>query len=175
MDLRRFKFCKMGHQMKRLVEKYSIKELMEGALQNGYFMRLDVIINYIGIEAYYGENKWDLYEKYEITSDKDVLSSKDKFIELIQSFEKNGCLSDRHALKLSNNVFLNIRDGAHRVACALYFGHEYIYGYIQNSTPLSLMDRGYRLLKKRGFTNCELEALENKKNKIFENIGGENG
>lgn len=155
------------------IREYTIKELMDNALQDGYFMRLDVIINYIGIEAYYGKNEWDLYEKYEVTSGRKFEPSRDKFIKLIKSFEENGCLSKQYPLMIATKNFLHVRNGAHRLACALYFGNEYIYGYIRN--PARLTDAGYKLLKKRGFTEAELKVLEDKKDEILKKVEVQNG
>ena len=155
--------------MRRAIKEFLVKELMINAIYNGYFMRLDIVVNYIGIEAHYGNNIWALYEKYEKTSGRDANKSKNKFISLIQSFEDHGCLSKKYPLMISDNQRLHVRDGAHRLACALYFNNENISGYIKN--PTSLTDIGSRLFRRRGFTESEIAILEKKKNSILKKIG----
>ena len=140
------------------------------------FRRLDVIIHYMAIEDYYGknENGWELYSKYERTSGRNADKSKAKFINLIKSFEERGCQTEKYPLKISleikNLKLLHVRDGAHRLACSIYFGSKYVYGYVAKR-PFGEIDIGSVLLLKRKFTEEEIELLEEKKEQILKEVG----
>ena len=157
---------------RRRIKEFLVKDLIRGSIRDdGYFRRLDIIINYIGIEAHYGKSEtgWELYNKYQVTSKRRAEACKKKFVHLIKSFEENGCLSKKYPLMISTNNFLHIRNGAHRLSCAIYFGNDKVYGYVKNN-PL-LTDIGSTLLLKRGFTVKEIEILERKKNQVLKMIG----
>lgn len=166
--------------MGRNIKEYMVKDLLIESVdkEDNYFRRLDVIVNYMAIEAYYGknENGWDIYSKYEISSKRNVPKSKARFEKLIQSVETNGCLFKKWPLKIShkkqNKKFLHVRDGAHRLACAIYFGCESVYGYVENNP--GIVDIGSRLFLRRKFTGSEIEILENKKHQIFKEMEIEN-
>lgn len=158
------------------VRKFVVKDMLKGTIKDGCCMRFDVIVNYIGIEAYYGKNTWDLYKKYEETRRRKFNKSRDEFINLIKSFEENGCLSKRYPLKIATKSrtekCLHVRNGAHRFSCALYFGIEDLYCYVKNPTPVTNV--GIELFKRRGFTDAEIKILEDKQSEIFKKVGVEN-
>lgn len=93
------------------------------------YFRIAVVRNYLLNQ----NSLWDLYKKMQVTRKKQItqipdnmIDHKDEFINLIHSFEINGF--DKRFPLLINNKF-DIIDGAHRMACALYFNIEEVYIY----------------------------------------------
>ena len=129
----------------------------------------------MSIEDYCGKNKngWELYSKYETKCKRNVEKSKARFISLIKSFEENGCQTKKYRLKISMKKgalkFLHVRDGAHRLACAIYFGEKIVYGYVDNNP--GKIDVGSKFLLKLKFTEEEIKLIEEKKEQIFKEMG----
>lgn len=84
-----------------------------------YFNRYDIVVRYMAIEHYYGLNDFglDLYRAMQIyrTGVADV----EGFKSLVCSFERNGYLENNPIVLFKGGT---LRDGSHRLACALYFG-----------------------------------------------------
>lgn len=161
---------------------FTIKDLLSPSFDGNYFMRLDVVINYLAIENYYGKNDygWKMHDKWEKTSRiNDPIESKSRFIELIKSFETDGDMTKIHPVKIGTmDGSLRVRDGAHRLACCIYFGYEKMYGYIKNPRRMkivkrykSMVDAGSRTLVKRGFAQDDLVVIKNKRDEILKRFG----
>lgn len=92
------------------------------------FNQGNVLIKYHVIKGYYGGNddeSWSLYDEMmhaRVKScqfvDDSYYDHKEAFVELIQSFEINGFLKE-YPIMVNDN--LDMLDGTHRLACALYF------------------------------------------------------
>ena len=138
--------------------------------KNSSFNRYDIVVRYLAIENHFGKNDFgmELYNKLQdkrneylksigakIASDDLVENKKDKFIPLIESFEKNGFDLKK---AISVNEDLGLVDGSHRLACALYFKSEKI-AVKKNQT--SKVDYGLDWFEKY-FTEKEIELISNK-------------
>lgn len=93
----------------------------------------DVYFRMAVIEEYFNNNNqiWDLYDNMQFTRanlirfvPKHMINHKDKFIELINSIKDNGF--DSESPLLVNKDYMVI-DGAHRMACALYFNIDDVF------------------------------------------------
>lgn len=88
--------------------------------------RLDITIRLLFIDYFYGKNKqgYDLYKKilsnirFPLTDDNKKIKIKN-FENLITSFEKKN-FNDKYKITISKEGYL-ANDGAHRLACAIYF------------------------------------------------------
>jgi len=152
--------------------EYSVKDLVGDTMQEGHLRRFDIFINYMAIENHYGKNEcgWRLYEKYEKGSGRNPLNSKNKFIGLINSFEENGFLK-RYPLLISAKGFLHVRNGAHRLASAMYFGCDSVTGRIKNCNAMSrLTNVNSALLLKRRFEKDEIKIIRSKQKQIFKEM-----
>ena len=83
--------------------------------------RIDILIRILFIEWYYKKNDYGdrLYTRTRETGKTDPEMWKKRFIELIKSFEENG-FNKKNPLKITNDYSL-YNDGAHRLACIIYF------------------------------------------------------
>ena len=84
------------------------------------------------------------------------------FQELIRSFEEKG--ADNSYPILVNND-LHIVDGAHRLACALYFNVPFI--SVKINKKLKSSPYGINWFESNNFSAEELEIIKQKKNEIF--------
>lgn len=168
--------------MRSRAKEYFIKDLFLGYIDGYDFKRFDIIINYLAIENYYGKNTigWDFHNRYEGTGGfNDPVEAKERFVELIKSFEKTKTFLENCPVWLSDLVgHLHIRDGSHRVACAIYFGCDKIFGRLKNPRKRVNQRRvrqcsylGVKHLAARGFTQDEIEIIKNKKDEILKKIG----
>ena len=104
--------------------KVGTNELLLSQYREKHFNRYDVIVRLLAIEQYYGKNNngFDLYVKMQnnrICDDSYGRISLQRFIKLIQSYEKNG-YDDNSELIVDDK--LQLLDGSHRLALAVYFG-----------------------------------------------------
>ncbi|MDQ4679244.1 ParB N-terminal domain-containing protein, partial [Stenotrophomonas maltophilia group sp. RNC7] len=117
------------------------------------FNRMDTIVRYLAIEEYYGENNcgFRLYDKMQRARGQKIHDI-DRFKELIKSIERNGFSKDSSILVDPN---LQLVDGSHRLACALYFNLK----RISINTQLQPVNIEYSIdwFKDAGFTEEELE------------------
>jgi hypothetical protein len=143
-------------------------KILAKQIKNGEFNRYDIIIRYLAIENYYGQNNigFDLYNKMQALRVNEKQDSTYRLISLVQNIEKFGfnnqspILVDRHQ---------NLIDGSHRFAASLYFDRDVL--------PL----KRYRLRKEiyygiewfveNNFNKNELNIIINKTSEIFINKG----
>lgn len=133
-------------------------------------LRCDIAVRYLAIENYYWENNigFEIYLKMQDArkgwllqslnnSNEDYLDDVIKqFKKLIASYEKNGYDYNSHIILDKN---LNLIDGSHRVALALYFG-------IKNITALVIdydhpVDYSIDWFLSVGFTEEEIDLIIN--------------
>lgn len=98
-------------------------ELMLCQYKMGMFNRYDIVVRLLAIEEYYGKNNYgfSLYEKMQSERAEDASYGKislQRFIKLIESYEKNGYKKDS---ELIIDERLHLFDGSHRLALAIYF------------------------------------------------------
>lgn len=99
----------------------NIKKLLNNQVKKGSFCRYDIILRYIFIERFYQSDKKKNF-RYKYYSD--LLKARnreydtEKFIRLIQSFEQFG-YKEEFPIVLGYDKIM--KNGAHRVACSLWF------------------------------------------------------
>ena len=128
---------------------------------------MDIIVRYMAIEEYYGKNDYgfNLYEKMQ-KSRGQKMHNLDRFKKLIKSIEQNG-FNDKSSILVDLN--LQIIDGSHRLACALYFGIEKLPIIIQpqiTNIPYSI-----DWFSSSGFEIHEIEAIEKKHKDLIQEKG----
>lgn len=97
-------------------------------IKGGEFNRFDVVVRYMAVESIVEStgNGLDLYEKMQKARDPNGVGSDDyvgSFRILVESFKANGFDFKQPIICNKNNELI---DGAHRLACALYFDVEKI-------------------------------------------------
>jgi len=137
----------------------------------GYFKRLDIVVKYMAIENLRGDSSFgcELHDKlysrlFSKKSARDHMKRLKKILELIDSgkFEMK-----KHPLSLSTR--LNIWDGAHRIACAIYFDRPIInFKRIRREFKRG-SDMGANRLKKV-FSQEEMLLIEQKKEELFKKL-----
>ena len=129
------------------------------------FNRYDIIVRFMAIDSFLNdENKGiNLYEKMQKNRGGSAYKNPLKvFQELITSFINNGV--DSNYPLLVNKDF-HIVDGAHRLACALYFNEPFIAVKINNKLDHS--PYGINWFKSNDFSTDELDLIIQKKQQIF--------
>lgn len=104
--------------------RVNTNELLLCQYKEGLFNRYDIVVRLLAIEEYYGKNNYgfSLYEKMQNERTQDASYgriSTQRFIKLIESYEKNGYKEDS---ELIIDERLHLVDGSHRLALAIYFG-----------------------------------------------------
>lgn len=139
--------------------------LLSKQVLNNKFNRYDLIVRYLAIDSILKKNKTgvDLYNKMQNARKGSIYKNPLKvFKKLIDSVSVNGM--DASFPVLVNNDF-HIVDGAHRLACALYFNEKYI--AVNINKKLSYSPYGIKWFKSNNFSNEELDIIQNKKNEVF--------
>ena len=127
--IKRKKFYDVNHVYKIRTQLLFKKMMKDIDFSYDIYFRIAVI------EEYFRKNDkiWDLYDlmqnkrisQFSYIPD-EMRNHKDSFIKLIESVHKNG-ISNKYPI-LINEDYLVI-DGAHRMACAIYFKIPYVYVY----------------------------------------------
>ncbi|MDR0949803.1 MAG: hypothetical protein LBM69_09850 [Lachnospiraceae bacterium] len=130
------------------------------AKQNRFeeYNRLDIIVRYLAIEQYYGKNTvgYKLYERMQNErgqSDHNL----DKFKTLIESWDKNGYQSI-YEITLDQN--LNLVDGSHRMALALYYKLDQIRCVVEDCTRSFYY--GEKWFYEHGFSMADVDVIYSK-------------
>lgn len=144
------------------------EDIIDTMYLGGKIIRYDIIFNYIGIENHYLKNDygWSYYEKFYKSSGYDPCQWEKKFIELIDSFDKNGNMTKKYPICMSLDRTRRIRDGSHRFSCVLYFNYPSIFAYVRDCPKRKNFDE--RSLRKRGFSGHEIRVLKYKALQILE-------
>jgi hypothetical protein len=147
------------------VKKIKIKDLLGKQFKKDNFLRYDVIIRYLFIEQYYYEKKPndfndDLYMR--LAKARGKSGKRDSFIEMINSFEKNGFL-DKYPLVIKPNFCMC--GGGHRLACCFWFDIDEVPIHIHKSSNNKVLFTKKWLLSK-GFEDV-MPMLDEVKEFLF--------
>ena len=129
------------------------------------FNRYDIIVRYMAIDSFlnYENEGINLYEKMQKNRGGSAHTNPLKvFKELITSFNNNGVDSNYPILV---NKDLHIVDGAHRLACALYFNEPFIAIKINNKLDHS--PYGISWFRSNNFSTEELDLMLQRKQQIL--------
>lgn len=134
------------------------------------WIRMDIIVRYLAIEAYYGKNDygWELYEKMQDRRVAEGYSKEavQKFRALIESIEKRRY--DVSSYITVDREF-NLIDGSHRLALSLYYGIKEIPALVIDIKEVT----GYSIdwFVENGFDEDEIAKICKKKNEVAEAYG----
>ena len=129
------------------------------------FNRYDIIVRFMAINSFLNTEKEgvNLYEKMQKNRGGSAYKNPwQVFQELITSFNNKGADSNYPLLV---NKDLQIVDGAHRLACALYFNEPFI--AIKINKKLDYSPYGINWFKSNDFSTKELDLILQKKQQIF--------
>ncbi|HHV96231.1 MAG TPA: ParB N-terminal domain-containing protein [Clostridiaceae bacterium] len=128
---------------------------------------MDTVVRYLAIEEYYGKNDYgfNLYKKMQKVRGQN-LHNIERFSELIKSIEKHGFYRESSIL-----VDLNMQliDGSHRLAYALYFNEERIPIRIQ--PQLTNIKYDIEWFRSAGFNDQEINIICEKQKDIIQKKG----
>jgi hypothetical protein len=131
------------------------------------FNRYDLVVRYMAISSFLkGDNIGiALYQKMQENRGGSVYKNPWKcFKDLIVNIKDNGFDISQPILV---NKDMHVVDGAHRLACALYFNEKYI--AIRVNRKLDHSPYGIDWFKNNNFSNEELKLITYQKNEIFNN------
>jgi hypothetical protein len=143
----------------------STASLLAKQIVDHTFNRYDITVRYMAIDSFLNaENEGvNLYEKMQKNRrGSDYKNPWKVFQELITSFNDKGADSNYPLLV---NKDLHIVDGAHRLACALYFNEPFI--AIKINKKLDYSPYGIDWFKSNGFSTEELDLLLQRKEQIL--------
>ncbi|MDO5557798.1 MAG: hypothetical protein Q4G05_06155 [Clostridia bacterium] len=126
------------------------------------FNAIDIVIKYMAIENYYGQNDYgfDLYKKMQLKRVNEDWS--ERYIKLIKSYEYNKNVKSNIELDLN----YSIHDGAHRMALSLYHIKENILSEVFN-IERTRREYGINWFKENNFNNFQLQLIDDKLNELF--------
>lgn len=147
----------------------SVSDLFQLLSRNGEYLRYDAVVRYLAVEQYYGKNDYGygLYMKMQDARIGDGYSEKaiDKFKKLIDSYDKNG-YDKSSGIFLDRN--LNLIDGSHRIALALYHHYSNITAFVVNvDHPV---DYSVDWFFKNGFTTEEVRQIVEKSRELVAQV-----
>ena len=164
------------------------RELVASQKYNKKFSRLDLVVRYIFLEAMhqrgnigYKEAK-ELYVKMQTKRSGTNLHRNgntyvDEFVKLANSFENQGYI---HQFPLIVNDDNHLIDSSHRTACSIYYGINQVpiqttsnwKKHLTNPNPVkqTYFDYGLDWFKRSGFSEYEIDLIENKRKEIFRNL-----
>ena len=131
--------------------------------EDGSPNRLDVSVRYMAVEDYFWENDYGfyLYRKMQTLRCQEADEAVDKRVNtykrLIKSFDSNGYECDSYVRCYEND---QLDDGAHRIACALYFGIKNI--TIEYMPKVGTVDYGEDWFVAHDFTEKEIKLIKDK-------------
>ena len=152
----------------------STKEIFEAQIKDGYFRRMDIVVHYLAIENYYGKNDFGLELCLNVHKKRTRCSHERSerrvcgFKKLISNMTKENFNTRRYPLQI-NLRSMDIVQGSHRMAIALYLGIDnvYVVGVHRRKREFNF---GTRWFEKVGFDNDTLIMLENKKELILKGL-----
>ena len=139
--------------------------LISRQIINGEFNRFDIIVRYLAIHSFINndDSGIDLYQRMQNKRGSTAFSRPWKeFQKLISSFNKYGY---DNTFPILVNDDLHIVDGAHRLACALYFNIPFI--PIKVNSKLDYSVYSIEWFKENSFSSSEISFLYDQKNEIF--------
>lgn len=147
------------------VVKRNPKDIFFLQVRDNLFCRPDVSVRYMAIENYYGENDFgfeiyaNLQEIRNYSGYSEVAVA--QFRKLIDSYEKNGYNPDSFIIA---DKKLRLRDGAHRLALALYHKHPVVSTAVYDSETFGNFT--YQWYLDRGFTQQEIDLTHSKSEQL---------
>ncbi len=149
-----------------------LKEVLLNQYISGQYGAMDIFVRLLAIEEEFGQNNygWALYRKMTRARIKEepirrVGDRVDRFKKLIKSWNTKGYDGNSYIILGKN---LKLRDGAHRLALALYYGLEEIKCGILSSEFESFY--GMEWFKDNGFSDEEMKLIEDKARMAFPEI-----
>lgn len=160
------KNCKNIIQDDYLNLYYDLPVLLSKQYRKDSFNRMDIIVRYLFIENFFGKNNYgfNLYRKMQ-KKRANLNDTSKNFEELIKSFKSSGYRNDS-PIVLDQN--LQLIDGSHRLACALYFS--------TNSVPIKIhlsskpIFYGLNWFRANGFSQREIKLINLKKEELFRHL-----
>ena len=141
------------------------KDIFFLQVRDNLFCRPDVSVRYMAIENYYGENDFgfEIYAKLQEIRNYSGYSevAVAQFRNLIDSYEKNGYNPDSFIIA---DKKLRLRDGAHRLALALYLKHPVVSTAVYDSETFGNFT--YQWYLDRGFTQQEIDLTHSKSEQL---------
>lgn len=137
------------------------------------YQRLDVVIKYLAIENYYGQNDYGFYLHQKLQRLRQGQSecmpegyeaiSREAFRSLISSIEQNGW-DDTSEISVDSRLFLT--DGAHRLAASIYFGVSEIRVQVIDE-EINVLPFTLDYLREGGFTDEEIAIIRKKAEELL--------
>lgn len=151
-----------------------VSDIISQQVKNDYFNRMDIVIRYLAIENFFEQNDFGffLYGKmykglFRERSDKSIAVRRKTFEKLIVKVKEGNFNTNRHPVRMSRN--LNIWDGSHRIACAIYFSHDKVFVLRCSKEFRRTHDLGEKRLSKL-FSEKEWNLINEKKVEIFDKL-----
>ena len=156
--------------IKRKPKKISlpVSDIFIANCEGETLLRWDIVVKYLAIENYYGENDFgfELYLKMQSARSwpaRAIESLKD-FKDLIKSWEING-YDKNSCIYVDTDLILH--NGAHRMALALYHNEPYINAYyIQRNKPADFSELWFC---SNNFSEAEISIIRKKSDDLFLN------
>ena len=138
--------------------------LLSKQIADHEFNRFDLIVRYLAIDSFFGESlNFELYQKMQDKRKGSLFKDPWKrFRYLINSFNNYG-YDHNYPIILNND--LHIVDGAHRLACALYFNIPFV--PVRINKRLSYCRYGLNWFKENDFSFNEVVLLKDHKDVLF--------
>lgn len=140
------------------------------------FNQGNVLIKYHVIKNYYGDNdeeSWSLYDEMmhaRVKScqfvDDSYYDHKEEFVELIHSFENNGFMEE-YPIMVNDN--LDMLDGTHRLACALFFDIKQIPVIINGDGVYGIAEFKMDWFKNMGFER-HIEVINEELDYLYQRL-----
>ena len=157
----------------REIEIDAREMILQQNFAEGY-NRLDIVVRYLAIEEYFGKNQigYDLYLKMQAKRKnqdtfEETVMRLERFKEIILNWKENGY---NPKSKISCDCNLNLLDGSHRLALALYFGtlkmYCTCYGYEKK------IEYSLNWFIEHGFNQEEINQILNKSEELLKKCQG---
>lgn len=154
------------HVKSQLVTKMPTAALLGNQFIDGEFSRYDVIMRYLAVQSIMGGSE-EFKRHYILMQDERVgYETYESLCELVRSIQQKGFLS-RYSIPITEEGL--ILDGAHRLACALYFGIDKVPVTIQPSRQRIYYGRKW--FAEHGFDDELLTLLDTTKDMLFQKHG----
>jgi len=160
-----------------MIEQKKVRDIFEAQIIEGYCRRMDIVVHYLAIENYYGKNDFgfDLCLKVHDKRTRGRFARSVRRIEgfkrLVSKTTKENFNTKKYPLEINFGI-MDIVQGAHRMAFALYFGIDTVYARNVRKRKRRV-DFGWKWFEKKGFDQSVIDILLNKKQLIMD--GFENG
>lgn len=150
----------------QVITKMPTAALFGNQFLNGEFARYDVLLRYLAVKSIDEGN--EEFKPFYVRMQKERvgLDTYSDLINLVCSIRQKGFLS-RYPIPITEEGLLV--DGAHRLACALYFQVEEVPVTIRHSREK--IDYGRQWFVERGFAEKLLICLDRTRNELFERHG----